>query len=287
MSNFAYLLLAFLCILLHPSTGVPRRLAADAVNRCPIFIAASGSVAVFYFCAQRAASTHMDERILFLPCLLASASVFRSTMRAPCWKRSSITNPISRGPKCGIERNHNRGEAANTDHSNQRCRWRGWLSRFISPTSFGSRLSMDSSFRYPSCSCFRPVFFMSVSLPWQPLANRFWQLAGGRRNFRVTKFVVRKNVPMFRPLAVIVGLISVAPAFRCASRPLPTPCYQRQRSKLMVLKMAARSQLSCLPRCSGWAIVGTKLLLSAILPLRKKLATTHYRRRVSQPPVHW
>src|SRR6266853_1045454 len=48
-SNFAYLLLACLCVLLHPSTGAPeggwlRTLLVDI----PIFLAASVSVAVFY-----------------------------------------------------------------------------------------------------------------------------------------------------------------------------------------------------------------------------------------------
>ncbi len=52
MSNFAYLLLACLCVLLHPSVGGPqggwvRTLLIDV----PIFIAASVSVAVFYICA--------------------------------------------------------------------------------------------------------------------------------------------------------------------------------------------------------------------------------------------
>src|SRR4249919_1419222 len=54
MSNFAYLLLACLCVLLHPTTGGPqsswmRMFLLDV----PIFLAASLSVAVFYICAQR------------------------------------------------------------------------------------------------------------------------------------------------------------------------------------------------------------------------------------------
>src|SRR5437879_417606 len=73
MSNFAYLLLACLCVLLHPSVGGPqagwlRTLLIDI----PIFLAASVSVAVFYICAQRELHprTWMQE-ILFLHCLLA------------------------------------------------------------------------------------------------------------------------------------------------------------------------------------------------------------------------
>src|SRR5205814_9005810 len=73
MSNFAYLLLACLCLVLHASAGAPsggwlRTLLIDV----PIFLAASVSVAVFYVCGQRELHprTWMKE-ILFLPCLLA------------------------------------------------------------------------------------------------------------------------------------------------------------------------------------------------------------------------
>src|SRR5438552_7006809 len=72
-SNFAYLLLACLCVLLHPSSGGPqagwaRTLLVDA----PIFMTASVSVAVFYICAQRELHprTWMREMLL-LSCLLA------------------------------------------------------------------------------------------------------------------------------------------------------------------------------------------------------------------------
>jgi len=73
VSNFAYLLLACLVVLLHPSTGGPqsgwvRTLLIDV----PIFLTASVSVAVFYICAQRELHprTWMKE-IMLLPCLLA------------------------------------------------------------------------------------------------------------------------------------------------------------------------------------------------------------------------
>src|SRR5205085_12208875 len=73
VSNFAYLLLAFLVVLLHPSTGGPqsgwvRTLLIDV----PIFLTATVSVAVFYICAQRELHprTWMKE-IMLLPCLLA------------------------------------------------------------------------------------------------------------------------------------------------------------------------------------------------------------------------
>jgi cellulose synthase/poly-beta-1,6-N-acetylglucosamine synthase-like glycosyltransferase len=106
MSNFAYLLLAFLCVLLHPSTGGPqggwlRTLLIDI----PIFLAASASVAVFYICAQRELHprTWMKE-ILFLPCLLAlgiglSLNNARAVLEALINHKSDFT----RTPKYGIE----------------------------------------------------------------------------------------------------------------------------------------------------------------------------------------
>src|ERR1051325_1655691 len=107
MSNFAYLLLAFLCVLLHPSTGGPqggwlRTLLIDI----PIFLAASASVAVFYVCAQRELHprTWMKE-LLFLPCLLAlgiglSLNNARAVLEALINHKSDFT----RTPKYGIER---------------------------------------------------------------------------------------------------------------------------------------------------------------------------------------
>src|SRR5256714_8007585 len=107
MSNFAYLLLALLCVLLHPSTGGPqggwlRTLLIDI----PIFLAASASVAVFYICAQRELHprTWMKE-ILFLPCLLAlgiglSLNNARAVLEALINHKSDFT----RTPKYGIER---------------------------------------------------------------------------------------------------------------------------------------------------------------------------------------
>ena len=107
MSNFAYLLLALLCILLHPSSGAPssgwlRTLLIDV----PIFLAASVSVAVFYVCAQRELHprTWMKE-ILFLPCLFAlgiglSLNNARAVLEALFNHKSDFT----RTPKYGIER---------------------------------------------------------------------------------------------------------------------------------------------------------------------------------------
>ena len=107
MSNFAYLLLAILCVLLHPSSGAPgggwlRTLLIDA----PIFLAASVSVAILYVLAQRELHprTWMKE-MLFLPCLLAlgiglSLNNARAVLEALFNHKSDFT----RTPKYGIER---------------------------------------------------------------------------------------------------------------------------------------------------------------------------------------
>ena len=107
MSNFAYLLLACLCVLLHPSVGGPQTgwLRLFLID-LPIFLAASVSVAVFYICAQRVLHprTWMKE-ILFLPCLLAlgiglSLNNARAVVEALINHKSDFT----RTPKYGIER---------------------------------------------------------------------------------------------------------------------------------------------------------------------------------------
>jgi cellulose synthase/poly-beta-1,6-N-acetylglucosamine synthase-like glycosyltransferase len=107
MSNFAYLLLACLCVLLHPSVGGPqggwvRTLLIDV----PIFIAASVSVAVFYICAQRELHprTWMKE-ILFLPCLLAlGIGLSLNNARAVLEALANHKSDFTRTPKYGIER---------------------------------------------------------------------------------------------------------------------------------------------------------------------------------------
>src|SRR5438094_7265501 len=107
MSNFAYLLLAMLCVLLHPSSGAPaggwlRTLLIDV----PVFLAASASVAVFYVCAQRELHPRTWMKgILFLPCLLAlgiglSLNNARAVLEALINHKSDFT----RTPKYGIER---------------------------------------------------------------------------------------------------------------------------------------------------------------------------------------
>jgi len=107
MSNFAYLLLAILCVLLYPATGGPpvgwvRTVFVDI----PIFLAASASVGLFYICAQR--ELHPEtwiKDLLFLPCLLAlgiglSLNNARAVLEAMLNHKSDFT----RTPKYGIER---------------------------------------------------------------------------------------------------------------------------------------------------------------------------------------
>src|ERR1700716_2244615 len=106
-SNFAYLLLACLCVLLHPSTGGPqatwlRTLLLDA----PIFLTASVSVAVFYICAQRELHprTWMKE-ILLLPALLAlGVGLSINNARAVLEAVFNHQSDFARTPKYGIER---------------------------------------------------------------------------------------------------------------------------------------------------------------------------------------
>ena len=107
-SNFAYLLLACLCFLLHPSSGGPepgwmRTLLIDV----PIFLTASVSVAVFYICAQRELHprTWMKEMLL-LPCLLAlGVGLSLNNARAVLEAVFNHKSDFKRTPKYGIERN--------------------------------------------------------------------------------------------------------------------------------------------------------------------------------------
>src|SRR5882757_3392624 len=107
MSNFAYLLLAILCVLLYPSSGGPPvGWVRTVLVEIPIFLAASASVGLFYICAQRELhpATWIKE-LLFLPCLLAlgiglSLNNARAVVEAMINHKSDFT----RTPKYGIER---------------------------------------------------------------------------------------------------------------------------------------------------------------------------------------
>ena len=106
-SNFAYLLLACLCVLLHPAVGGPqtgwlRMFLVDV----PIFLTASLSVAVFYICAQRELHprTWMKE-ILLLPAMLAlGVGLSINNARAVLEALFNHKSDFARTPKYGIER---------------------------------------------------------------------------------------------------------------------------------------------------------------------------------------
>jgi cellulose synthase/poly-beta-1,6-N-acetylglucosamine synthase-like glycosyltransferase len=106
-SNFAYLLLACLCVLLHPSTGGPsngwlRTLLIDV----PIFATASLSVGVFYVCAQRELHPRSwMKEMLLLPALLAlGVGLSINNARAVLEAVFNHESDFARTPKYGIER---------------------------------------------------------------------------------------------------------------------------------------------------------------------------------------
>src|SRR3954462_2040129 len=113
-SNFAYLLLACLCVLLHPSIGGPqtgwmRMFLVDV----PIFLTASLSVGVFYICAQRELHPHTwMKEILFLPALLAlGVGLSLNNARAVLEAVFNQESDFARTPKYGIERKHQQWRA--------------------------------------------------------------------------------------------------------------------------------------------------------------------------------
>jgi cellulose synthase/poly-beta-1,6-N-acetylglucosamine synthase-like glycosyltransferase len=105
-SNFAYLLLACLCVLLHPATGGPQGWLRTFLIDVPIFLTASMSVAIFYICAQRELHprTWMKE-ILLLPCLLGlGVGLSLNNARAVLEAVFNHKSDFARTPKYGIER---------------------------------------------------------------------------------------------------------------------------------------------------------------------------------------
>ena len=105
-SNFAYLLLACLCVLLHPSTGGPQGWLRTLLIDIPIFLTASVSVAVFYICAQRELHPRgWLKEMLLLPCLLAlGVGLSLNNARAVVEAMFNHRSDFKRTPKYGIER---------------------------------------------------------------------------------------------------------------------------------------------------------------------------------------
>ncbi|HEX8372205.1 MAG TPA: cellulose synthase family protein [Chthoniobacterales bacterium] len=114
-SNFAYLLLAALCVLLHPTSSVQipawwHLLIVDI----PIFVSASGSVALFYLCAQ----IHLHPKnwlreMLLLPLLLAlGIGMSLNNAKAVLEAIFNQESGFERTPKYGIEKKGQRWNTA-------------------------------------------------------------------------------------------------------------------------------------------------------------------------------
>jgi cellulose synthase/poly-beta-1,6-N-acetylglucosamine synthase-like glycosyltransferase len=110
-ANFAYLLLACLCVLLHPSSsGISSTAAGGSVRLLlvdlPIFAATTVPTAVFYLCAQRELHPKdWKKEIWFFPFVLAlgiglSINNARAVLEAIFNRKSDFC----RTPKYGIER---------------------------------------------------------------------------------------------------------------------------------------------------------------------------------------
>ena len=111
-ANFSYLLLACLCVLMHPSAGAGSPAAGGILRMLlidlPIFVATTVSSTVFYLCAQRELHPKDWKReILFFPFVLAlgvglSINNARAVLEA-IFNRSS---EFRRTPKYGVETKH-------------------------------------------------------------------------------------------------------------------------------------------------------------------------------------
>ncbi|MGB8355764.1 MAG: cellulose synthase family protein [Chthoniobacteraceae bacterium] len=105
-SNFAYLLLIFLCVLLNPTNdGLGHGMWRSILLDIPIFAAASLSSAVFYFCAQRTLYPKgWVKEILLLPLLLGlGIGLALNNARAVLEAVFNHQSEFTRTPKYGIE----------------------------------------------------------------------------------------------------------------------------------------------------------------------------------------
>src|SRR5437764_8046282 len=217
-------------VFMHPPAslyrGSPRRLAADAVNRCPDLYRGIGiGRRLLFLRPTRAASTHMDER-----------DPFSAMFARP--RRRSFAQQRARRPGSALQSQIRFHADAQVRHRTQITT----VAKLQIQTAQIGAAAGGVGFRdlfhllplvrdCPWTVHFDTLpahvsgrFSLCLSLfPGNPLAkDRFWQLAGGHRNSSVTKFKLSsKKVPMFRPLAVIFGLISIAPAL-FATQPDPS-----------------------------------------------------------------
>lgn len=104
-SNYAYLLLFCLCILMHPSTGGISSIWRTILVDIPIFLSASMPAAVFYLCCQRELYPRSWwKEILFMPALLAlGIGLAVNNARAVLEAIFGIESEFTRTAKYGIE----------------------------------------------------------------------------------------------------------------------------------------------------------------------------------------
>ena len=108
-SNFAYLLLIFLCFLIYPGAS-PDGLEFGGyrffILDLPVFLIASVSVGAFYICSQRAIyPKNWIKEILLLPCLLAlGIGMSINNGKAVLEALFNYETPFVRTPKYGIEK---------------------------------------------------------------------------------------------------------------------------------------------------------------------------------------
>jgi cellulose synthase/poly-beta-1,6-N-acetylglucosamine synthase-like glycosyltransferase len=113
-SNYAYLLLIFLCLLMHPSTG--GAVSADTAGSVshfwrtllidvPIFLSASMPAAVFYLCCQRELYPRSWwKEILYMPALLAlGIGLAVNNARAVFEAMIGLQSEFTRTAKYGIQ----------------------------------------------------------------------------------------------------------------------------------------------------------------------------------------
>jgi cellulose synthase/poly-beta-1,6-N-acetylglucosamine synthase-like glycosyltransferase len=105
-SNYAYLLLFFLCLLMHPSTagGVPNLWRTILID-IPIFLSASMPAAVFYLCCQRELYPRSWwKEVLYLPALLAlGIGLAVNNARAVIEAMLGVQSEFTRTAKYGIQ----------------------------------------------------------------------------------------------------------------------------------------------------------------------------------------
>ncbi len=106
-SNYAYLLLLFLCILLHPSAGGgTHSMLRTFLLDIPIFISASLPAAVFYICTQRELhpKTWLRDMFLLPPLIGLGIGLAVNNARAVLEATVGHQSEFTRTPKYGIER---------------------------------------------------------------------------------------------------------------------------------------------------------------------------------------